>query len=150
MSKLFQILIAFAVVVAVPPSARAQTELLIFGGPGHDQFLGCLVCNELSSESICNGFGPYGNEFSSRGMFNEFAGFGNEFSSSSPWNEFSNSTSVPVVVDRDGNFYGYFTINDTRPDAVEFATELRKIYESVDGDLEKVRVILCKSLGYSP
>lgn len=81
-------------------------------------------------------------------MFNEFAGFGNEFSSSSPWNEFSTSKSVPVVVDRAGKFYGYFTINDSRPDAVKFATGLRNIYKSAKGDLEKVRVILCKSLGY--
>jgi len=150
MSKHFQMMVAFVVVISAPLIASAQTELLIFGGHGHDQFLGCLLCNEFSSESICNGFGPYGNEFSAKGIFNEFSEFGNEFSPSSPWNEFSLSTSVPVVVDRDGNFYGYFTINDTRPDAVKFAAALRGVYESVDGDLEKVRVILCNSLGYSP
>lgn len=148
MSKICQVLVAFAVVASVPPSASAQSERLIFGGPGHDQFLGCLICNEFRSESICNGFGPYGNEFSSKGMFNEFAGFGNEFSSSSPWNEFSTSKSVPVVVDRDGNFYGYFTINESRPDAVKFATHLKRMFKSAKGDLEKVRVLLCKSLGY--
>ena len=149
MFKNFQILVVFFVVISVSANAFAQGDLLIFGGPGHDQFLGCLVCNEFSSQSICNGFGPYGNEFSSKGMFNEFSGFGNEFKSSSPWNEYSSSTSVPVVVDRDGKFYGYFTINDTRSNAVEFASDLKKMYEYADGDLEKVRVMLCKSLGYS-
>jgi len=130
-------------------SVFAREELLIFGRPEHDQFLGCLVCNEARSESICNGFGPYGNEFSSEGMFNEFSGFGNEFSSSSPWNEFSTSKSVPVLVDRDGNFYGYFTINDMRADAVAFSSELKQIYEAANGDLETVRKTLCSSLGYS-
>lgn len=129
--------------------ANASGDLLIFGGSGHDQFLGCLVCNEFSSESICNGFGTYGSEFSSNGMFNEFAGFGNEFSSSSPWNEYSTSNSVPVLVDRDGKFYGYFTINDSRHNAVEFSSNLRKMFEYADGDLEEVRAMLCQSLGYS-
>jgi hypothetical protein len=135
--------------VGVSGVAFARGDVLVFGGSGHDQFLGCLVCNEFSSQSICNGLGAYGNEFSSQGMFNEFAGFGNEFSSSSPWNEFSTSNSVPVVVDRDGSFYGYFTINDTRSDAVGFASDLKKIYEYADGDLETVRTLLCKSFGYS-
>jgi hypothetical protein len=127
----------------------AQDDILIFGGDGHDQFLGCLVCNEFGSDSICNGYGKYGNEYSSEGMFNEYSGFGNEYKSSSPWNEYSSSKSVPVLVDRKGKFYGYFTINDGRHDAVDFASDLNKIYKAVDGDLEKVRKLLCKSFGYS-
>lgn len=136
-------------IICLPASVLAQQDLLIFGGPDNDEYLGCLVCNEFSSESICNGFGQYGNEFSSKGMFNEFSRFGNELSSSSPWNEFSSSTSVPVVVDRDGGFHGYFTINEFRSDAVDFADELKEIYEESEGDLEEVRVRLCESLGYS-
>ena len=93
--------------------------------------------------------GPYGSEFSSKGIFNEFAGFGNEFNSSSPWNEFSTSKSVPVLVDRNGNFYGYFTINDFRSDAVDFSSKLKKIYKNVRGNLELVRKNLCKMLGKS-
>ena len=143
-------LITFLVLVVLPLHVFAQSDLLIFGGPDHDHFLGCLVCNPLSAASICNSLGPYGNEFSSTGMFNEFSTFGNNFSLSSPWNAFSLSKSVPVVVDREGHFYGYFTINDARPDAVAFASDLRRIYEAADGDLEEVRQILCRSLGYSP
>jgi hypothetical protein len=129
-------------------NAFSQSDLLIFGDAGHDQFLGCIICNESSAQSICNGIGTYGNEFSTKGMFNEFSEFGNEFSSSSPWNEFSTSTSVPVVVDRDGNFYGYFTINDMRSDAFEFSDTLKHMYEYAEGNLEKVRRMLCNSLGY--
>ena len=125
------------------------SELLLFGESGHDKFLGCLTCSEFSSDSICNGFGPYGSEFSSKGIFNEFAGFGNEFNSSSPWNEFSTSKSVPVLVDRNGNFYGYFTINDFRSDAVDFSSKLKNIYKNVRGNLELVRKNLCEMLGKS-
>jgi hypothetical protein len=135
--------------LVLPSELPAQKELLVFGGSSHDQFLGCLVCNEFKSESICNGFGSYGNEFSTKGMFNEFSGFGNSFGASSPWNEFSTSTSVPVLVDRDGKFYGYFTINDSRRDAVDFAGSMKKMFEAANGDLEKVRKMLCKNLGYS-
>ena len=86
-------------------------EFQIYGGSGHDVFLGCIGCNEYSSNSICNGYGTYGSEYSAKGMFNEYAGFGNEYSSNSPWNEYSSSNDVPVLVDKEGNFYGYFTIN---------------------------------------
>ena len=126
-----------------------MSELLIFGGSSHDEFLGCLNCSEYSSDSICNGYGTYGNEYSSSGMFNEYARFGNEYSSSSPWNEYSSSNSVPVVVDREGNFFGYFTINESRSDGVDFSGELNAIYEAADGDLEVVRKNLCRMLGLS-
>ena len=122
------------------------SELLLYGAPQHDDFLGCLVCNEFSSTSVCNGFGPHGNEFGSN-MWNEFSSpYGNEFSSASPWNEFSSSNSVPVLVDRQGNFYGYFTINYLRGDAVSFAHDLYELFRYYDGDLEKVRNALCDSL----
>lgn len=134
--------------LTLTPSNK-QKELLLFGGPNHDEYLGCLVCSEFKRDSICNGFGRYGNEFSTKGMFNSFAGYGNSFNSKSPWNEVSMSKSVPVVVDRDGKFYGFFTINDSRSDAVEFAEVLKKMYNDASGDLEKTRKLLCKSLGYS-
>jgi hypothetical protein len=80
-------------------------------------------------------------------MWNEFSSpYGNEYSSSSPWNEYSSSNSVPVLVDRQGNFYGYFTINQYRSDAVEFAGQLNQIFRRNDGDVEKVRKTLCDIL----
>ncbi len=140
---------ALLVMFSWPVAADESKEILIYGGQGHKQFLGCLICSELSSDSICNGFATFGNEFSSDGMFNEFSGFGNEFNSSSPWNEFSLSNSVPILVDRDANFYGYFTVNDSRSDAVEFASDLNKYFKYAKGDLEVVRKLLCQRFGYS-
>jgi hypothetical protein len=124
-------------------------DLLFFGGSGHDEFLGCLTCSEYDSNSVCNGYGTYGNEYSSSGMWNEYSGFGNEYSSDSPWNEYSSSNSIPVLVDREGNFYGYFTINQYRSDAVEFASEMNDWFDEFDGNLEKVRIRLCEAFGKS-
>lgn len=120
-------------------------ELLLFGGRGHDVFLGCVNCNEFNSESICNEFGA-GSEFKSDSIFNEFGNFGSEFSSASPWNQFSSSDDVPVLVNRQGSFYGYFTINEFRSDGVEFSRDLKEMYEVADGDLGVVQNLLCRAL----
>jgi len=145
MKNLIATLCLTIIVLLGSTTVNAQ-DLLLYGGAGHKEYLGCLNCNEFSSESVCNGFAQYGNEFGSN-MWNEFSSpHGNEFSNSSPWNEFSTSNSVPVLVDRQGKFYGYFTINDSRHDAVEFSTDLRKIFERYRGDLEKVRKMLCAAL----
>ena len=125
------------------------SKTMLFGGPGHKEYLGCLDCSEFAADSICNGYGKYGNEFSTSGIFNEFAGFGNEFSSKSPWNEFSSSDEVPVLVDDQGNFFGYFTINRHRHNAVNFASKLYALFKANNGNLEKVRLALCRGLGKS-
>lgn len=136
---------AVAFFVVLSSAANAQ-ELLLFGGNGHDVFLGCFNCNEFNSESICNEFGS-GSAFKGDSIFNEFGQFGSEFSSSSPWNEFSSSNDVPVLVDRQGGFYGYFTINEFRSDAVYFASNLAEMHDIADGDLEMVQRLLCRAIG---
>lgn len=133
-------LIVFGLCLATPASA----ELLLFGGRGHDVFLGCLDCSNYDSDSVCNEYGK-GSEYASAGLFNEYGSFGSEYSSTSPWNEYASGTDVPVLVDRDGGFYGYFTINRYRSDAVGFAGDLADVFESADGDLEIVREALCSS-----
>jgi len=107
-------------------------ELLLYSSD-NNTFLGCLNCNEFSSESICNEFGTYGSEFSSESIWNEFGTYGSEFSSYSPWNEFSSDG--PKIVDKDGNYYGRFSINTFS--GYDNSDSLKKIYDSLDGDLEK-------------
>lgn len=119
-------------------------DLLLFGGGSENTFLGCFNCSKFDSDSVCNDYGKFGNKYATSGLWNEYAGFGNKYSSYSPWNEYSSSKSVPVLVDRDGKFYGYFTINVYRSDAINFSKDMKEWYESFDGDLEKVRVQLCK------
>ena len=136
--------LAAIVLTALTLSTQVNaTDLLLYGGQNHDEFLGCLVCNEYSGESVCNAYGQYGNEYGSN-MWNEYSQpYGSEYSAASPWNEFSNSDGVPILVDRSGRFYGYFTINEYRSNAVDFAAELNSIYTRYNGDVEKVRETLC-------
>ena len=145
MIQIKYLILSITIFLAFGTQANAR-ELILYGGQNHDEFLGCLVCNEFRSESVCNEFGQYGSEFGST-IWNEFSyTYGNEFSQSSPWNEFSLSNDVPVLVDKDGNFYGYFTINQFRHDAVNFAGDLETIYSRHNGNLEKIRKTLCNWL----
>jgi len=122
----------------------AQAELSLFGGSGHDEYLGCFDCSKYSAESICNKHGSYGSKHSAESIWNRHGTFGSKHSADSPWNKYSTSNSVPVLVDKEGNFYGYLTINKYRDEAVDFARNLADLYSQVDGDLEEVRDAFCE------
>ena len=91
------------------PQRIDSDELLLFGGQNHDKFLGCLNCSKYDSSSIWNKYGNYGSEYSSYSIWNRYGTYGSEYSSESPWNKYTSDS--PVIVDRAGNFYGYFTSN---------------------------------------
>mgnify|MGYP003973274669 CR=1 FL=1 len=141
-----RIILSVTIFVLLQTNYAYSKDLLLYGGSGHKEFLGCLNCGEYSSKSICNEHGTFGSGYSSSSIFNDYGTYGSEYSSSSPWNEYSSSNSVPVVVDKQGDFYGYLTINKFRSKAVNFADTLNDIYESVDGDLDKVQEKLCEFL----
>jgi len=123
-------------------NANAQ-ELLLFGKENHKKFLGCYNCSSYNSDSICNTYGTYGSSYSSDSIFNNYGTWGSSYSSSSPWNAYSSSNEVPVLVDRSGNFYGYFTINSYRSKASNLSSNLRDIYDDLDGDLDKIQEAIC-------
>src|SRR6267142_2226831 len=102
--------VAAMLLAIVSSSAFAQNvALLLFGGPGHKTFLGCLNCSKFSDASVCNKFGSVGSKFSPDSIWNKFGTYGSKFSSESPWNKFS--FEAPIIVDKDGNSYGYFSAN---------------------------------------
>ena len=112
-------------------------ELLLFSDD--NKFLGCLNCSEYNSESICNEYGTYGSEYNSESIWNEYGTYGSEYSSESPWNEYSSNG--PKIVDKDGNYYGRFSINTYS--GYSNSDDLKKIYEYFNGDLEKIRDSFC-------
>ncbi len=130
--------------IAAQPSAFAADELHIYGGPKRTEFLGCFNCSKFSKDSICNSFGK-GSQFASE-IFNTFGDYGTRHSLSSPWNRHSTAATVPVLLDRNGRFYGYFTINDSRSDSVDFARHLKEIYQRAGGDLITVQRLLCEAI----
>ncbi len=96
--------------ILIVSSLFAGGKIMIFGGSNHDVYLGCISCSEYSSDSVFNEYGSYGSEYSTTSIFNEYGQYGGEYSSYSPCNEYASNP--PVVVDQDGNFYGYLTINE--------------------------------------
>lgn len=112
-------------------------ELHIYGGKEHDVYLGCLTCSEYSSESIWNEYSKYGSEYSSISIWNEYGNYGSEYSSYSPWNDYASYP--PVIVDKKGNFYGYFTRNEYKAKRADFklALILYKYFEEIRDDVSE-------------
>jgi hypothetical protein len=94
---------------AAAPSAGTSTDLLVFGGDGHKTFLGCFNCSEYDASSLFNKYGEYGSAYSSTSIFNKYSDFGSKFSVYSACNAYASDP--PVVVDRNGTFYGRLTLN---------------------------------------
>ncbi len=95
--------------------------LHLYGGKNHDEYLGCLNCDIYDRNSIWNEYGTYGSQYNSN----------------SPWNAYG--TNPPVVVDKDGNFYGYFTVNKYKDKRANFglALSIYKYYDLIGDDVSK-------------
>lgn len=88
---------------------------MIFGGPGHDTYLGCLSCPEYSGDSVFNEYGSHGNPYGAASIHNSYSQFGSPYSPYSACNPYASDP--PVIVDGDGDFYGRLTLNRSHPDA---------------------------------
>lgn len=123
------------VFVGIVLTSYCQT-IFIYGGKNHDVYLGCLNCNRYNSESIWNSYGKYGNPYSSYSIWNDYAQYGNEYSNYSPFNDYA--TEPPVLVDKKGKFYGYFTVNKYKPQQANFdlVNIIYKYYEKIREDVD--------------
>jgi hypothetical protein len=120
------------------PRRAIGVAFLLFGGRDHTVYLGCLNCSKYDSDSIWNRFGNYGSRFSDTSIWNRFGTYGSKFNDESPWNTFGRNP--PVVVDHDGNFYGYFTANQffQKRTTIPSLLQLLDNYESVMENLDNV------------
>lgn len=89
--------------------SKSQT-LHLYAGDDHKVYLGCLNCSNYDSNSIWNEYGTYGNRYNSNSIWNQYGKYGNSYNSTCPWNSYASNP--PVVVDKEGNFYGYFAVNE--------------------------------------
>ena len=99
---------------APSPAHADDNPLLLFGGPDRDHFLGCLNCDPSEAFSIWNEEGDYGSTTGPDCIWNRGGVYGSPASPLSPWSR--HATTPPFVVDRKGNFYGYFTRDLSYPD----------------------------------
>ena len=115
----------------------AQKTLHIYGGEDHDVYLGCLNCSNIDQNSVWNDIGQYGSNISSISIWNDIGTYGSDVSSYSPWNELASYP--PVIVDKDGGFYGYFTVNEYKPKRATFSLvmTLYKYHDLIKDDVEK-------------
>ena len=123
-----------AALLMISFSIQSQ-ELLIFGGKDHDVFLGCLNCKKYDQKSIWNKYGDFGNKYDSNCIWNKYGDYGSKYSDTSPLNNYA--TYPPVLVDSEGNFYGYFTANKYKDKATESKLALL-IIENYDLIIEDV------------
>ncbi|MDO4764181.1 MAG: hypothetical protein Q4A00_07350 [Flavobacteriaceae bacterium] len=112
----------------VTGSISAQT-LHIYGGKKHDMYLGCLNCDRNESNSIWNRYGNYGDKYNSNSIWNRYGDYGSRYSDTSPWNKYASNP--PVIVDKQGNFYGYFTVDKYKDKRADFDLVLY-LYEYYD------------------
>lgn len=96
-----------------------QKALHIYGGENNKVYLGCLNCDKYNSNSIWNAYGTYGSKYNSNSIWNSYGAYGGEYSSYSPFNSYSSTP--PIIVDKDGNSYGYFTVNAYKADRAKFS-----------------------------
>lgn len=126
-------LIALSAILTCAFAVKAA-DLLLFVDKGSDHvFLGCFSCDQYDRSSIWNTYGEYGSQYSQKSIWNEYGDFGSEYSDYSPWNKYS-SKLPPVLVDRTGKFYGYFTCNRYKDKRVS-----AKLMDFLCDNLEKIR-----------
>lgn len=130
------IFIAAAMLFVCSATIAACQELHLFGGPNHDVYLGCLTASKYDANSVWNKYGTFGSMYSADCIWNQYGQYGSRYSSESPWNQYASDP--PVVVDRSGQFYGYFTTNRYfgGRTTVSFLTWVLDHYEEIKSDFD--------------
>lgn len=128
----------------VASAVAHSTELLLFAGPSHDVFIGCLNCGKHDSSSVCNKYADYGSKYSDKSIWNKYADYGSKYSDKSPWNKYASNP--PVIVDRAGGFYGHFTANkyQNKRTEIEVLVALTNNSDWVIDDIDRARDLFCK------
>jgi hypothetical protein len=119
----------------------------LYGGiKSHNVSLGCLNCPTHDILSIWNVNSSYGINFSSKenNIWNELGDFGGTTSNYSPWN--LEGEKAPVIVDLEGNFYGYFSANAYHDYAIKDESLLKLIQDFyyIRDNYEKVGKLFAK------
>lgn len=109
--------------------------LHLYAGDDHDIYLGCLNCSRYDTNSIWNPYGNYGNSYSDNSIWNQYGKYGNGYNATCPWNQYA--LKPPVVVDKDGGFYGYLAVNQYQDKRANFelAIILYKYYPEIRKDV---------------
>jgi hypothetical protein len=86
----------------------SECELLVFGGPTHEVFLGCLA-DEKRPDSVFNMVGEHGSDLSPTSIRNKFSPYGSNYDDTSACN--AAAKHPPTVLTSDGKSLGLLTSN---------------------------------------
>src|SRR3982750_4575836 len=62
-----------------PPAAPAE-KLMLFGGPGHRTYLGCVTCAQCASDPVFNAYFPLRSSYAADSIVNLYSQFGSAYS----------------------------------------------------------------------
>src|SRR6266480_2158153 len=79
---------------AAPSPTPTGVKLMVFGGPGHKTYLGCLSCSSYSSESLFNSYGTYGSAYSATSILNAYSEYGSLYGGYSACNPYASDPPV--------------------------------------------------------
>jgi len=114
---------------AIQPSP-APERLLLYGGEGHREYLGCVTCPEDERDSIFNEFGTYGSFYGSHSVSNPYAPYGSRYTKYGVCNP--DASEPPVVVDASGKIRGRLTMNTRHPEVIKDAHLLEWLADVCD------------------
>jgi hypothetical protein len=97
-------------------AGQATPKLMVFGGPSHQVYLGCVNCPQDASDSIFNQDGSNGSEFAEGSIRNPGSQYGSGFSMYSACNPAA--ADPPVIVNAQGVFFGRLIVNRLHPQVV--------------------------------
>ena len=111
--KKFSPLFVFASLVIFAGPALAESPLSLYGslpsGRRGSVYLGCINCHKMDSDALSNQFGDYGGQFSETSVYYKFGDYGSQFSDVSACNP--RAQNPPFVMDENGRFLGFLTLN---------------------------------------
>lgn len=117
-------------------SFSVNAEILLYSS--NNDFKGCLDCNHYDDKSICNRYGDFGSRYSDNSVWSRY-GLGSRYNPDSPFARYGQGLKM---VDKEGNFYGYFSISTGGEKKIrDFLTNL---WESADGDYGAMRDLFCE------
>jgi hypothetical protein len=102
--------VALGIVLLSSMSYSTGSNLLIFGGPGNSQFLGCFDCRSTNRTSITYQNGDYSSDQSPYSLFNNNGLYSDPNSDYSACNIEANHP--PILVNQDGAVFGHISKND--------------------------------------
>lgn len=123
--------LAILLLAALPLLAQAQAQnkrLMLFGGQGHKEFLGCLNCPSTDAKSVWNQHSTHGFE-NTYGTWSSYGNYANTYSGFSMCNEYASDP--PVIVDMEGSFYGRMTVSEYKQGSVCAYTGDEKLCRAV-------------------